>query len=140
MLRISILLFPILLFSQSDDICGVWLEEEKQSHIEIYKNLENNYEGKIIWLAEPIDENGEIKKDKENPNKDLRTRNISGLVIIKNLEYLENNKWANGNIYDARSGKTYSLHANLENKNTLFMRGYLGFSFIGKTTTWTRVK
>ena len=69
MLRISILLFPILLFSQSDDICGVWLEEEKQSHIEIYKNLENNYEGRIIWLAEPIDENGEIKKDKENPNK-----------------------------------------------------------------------
>ena len=140
MLRISILLFPILLFSQSDDICGVWLEEKKQSHIEIYKNLENNYEGKIIWLAEPIDENGEIKKDKENPNKDLRTRNIIGLVIIKNLEYLENNKWANGNIYDARSGKTYSLHANLENKNTQFMRGYLGFSFIGKTTTWTRVK
>ena len=140
MLRISILLFPILLFSQSDDICGVWLEEEKQSHIEIYKNLENNYEGRIIWLAEPIDENGEIKKDKENPNKDLRTRNISGLVIIKNLEYLENNKWENGNIYDARSGKTYSLNANLEDKNTLFMRGYLGFSFIGKTTTWTRIK
>ena len=65
---------------------------------------------------------------------------VIGLVIIKNLEYLENNKWANGNIYDARSGKTYSLNANLEDKNTLFMRGYLGFSFIGKTTTWTRIK
>ena len=61
-------------------------------------------------------------------------------MIIKDLEFLEENKWGNGNIYDARTGKAYSLNASLKDKNTLFMRGYIGFSLIGKTTTWSRVE
>ena len=56
-----------------------------------------------------------------------------------NQQFIDNNKWSNGSIYDARSGKTYNLNANLKNQNTLFMRGYIGFSLIGRTTTWTRV-
>ena len=137
--KLILCFFPILLFGQSSDICGIWLEEKKQSHIEIYKNDQGLYEGKIIWLAEPLDENGEIKKDKENPNKDLRNQTIDGLIIMKNLEYIKKSEWSNGNIYDARTGKTYSLNASLKDNGTLFMRGYMGFSFIGKTTTWTRV-
>ena len=136
-----LLLFPILLIGQNEDlICGIWLEEEEQSHIKIYKNTEGSYEGEIIWLAEPLNELGEIKTDKKNPNKNLRNQTIKGLIIINDLEFNSNNKWSNGNIYDARSGKTYSLNATLENNNTLFMRGYIGFSLIGKTTTWTRIK
>ena len=55
MLTRLLLLIPLLLFSQkkNDLICGKWLEEEKQSHIEIYKTSNNLYEGKIVWLAEP---------------------------------------------------------------------------------------
>ncbi len=140
LLRIICILFPVILFSQnSESICGTWLEEEKQSHIEIYKTDEGYYEGKIIWLAEPLDEDGKIKLDKENPNKKLRNQTIKGLIIIKDLEFTDENKWSNGNIYDARSGKTYSLNARLEDANTLFMRGYIGFSLIGRTTTWTRL-
>ena len=77
---------PTLFFSQENDICGIWLEEEKQSHIKIYKTKNNSYEGKIIWLAEPLDENDEVKRDKENPNKLLREQTIQGLTIIKNLQ------------------------------------------------------
>ena len=140
LLRIVCVLFPVILFSQNaESICGTWLEEEKQSHIEIYKTDEGNYEGKIIWLAEPLDEDGKIKLDKENPNKNLRSQTIKGLIIIKDLEFIDENKWSNGNIYDARSGKIYSLNARLEDNNTLFMRGYIGFSLIGRTTTWTRL-
>ena len=136
-----LLLFPIILLSQeAESICGVWLEEEKQSHIEIYKTDSGDYEGKIIWLAEPLDENGNIKLDKENPDKNLRNQTIKGLVIIQDLQFTDNNKWSEGRIYDARSGKTYSLNAKLKNNNTLFMRGYIGFSLIGKTTTWTRIE
>ena len=140
LLRIICILFPVILFSQSSEsICGIWLEEEKQSHIKIYKNGKGNYEGKIIWLADPLDEDGNIKLDKENPNKKLRNQTIKGLIIIKDLEFIDENKWSNGNIYDARSGKTYSLNARLEDENTLFMRGYIGFSLIGRTTTWQRL-
>ena len=134
-------LFPLYLFAQNEDvICGTWLEEEKQSHIKIYKNTNNLYEGKIIWLAEPLDDAGEIKTDKKNPDKNLQNQTIEGLIIIKDLEFNDNNNWSNGTIYDARSGKTYSLNAKLKNNNTLFMRGYIGFSLIGKTTTWTRIE
>tara|TARA_B100000902_G_C27127425_1_gene821845 strand:- start:211 stop:639 length:429 start_codon:yes stop_codon:yes gene_type:complete len=140
-LRIITILFPIILFGQEANmICGTWLEEKKQSHIEIYQTEDNTYEGKIVWLAEPLNEKGEIKLDKENPDKSLRQRTIQNLIIIEQLEFTEKNQWSNGSIYDARSGKTYSLNAKLEGQETLFMRGYLGFSLIGKTTRWTRIK
>ena len=140
-MRIITILFPIILFGQEANmICGTWLEEKKQSHIEIYQREDNTYEGKIVWLAEPLNEKGAIKLDKENPDKSLRQRTIQNLIIIEQLEFTEKNQWSNGSIYDARSGKTYSLNAKLEGQETLFMRGYLGFSLIGKTTRWTRIK
>jgi uncharacterized protein (DUF2147 family) len=139
LIRLIFTLLPFFLIAQENNICGIWLEEKKQSHIEIYQTEKGLFEGKIIWLAEPLNENGEIKKDKENPNELLRGQTLKGLTIIKKLEYLDKNEWGNGTIYDARSGKTYSLNANLKNDKTLFMRGYIGFSFIGKTTTWTKV-
>ena len=140
MLLRLLLLFPIVLLSQDkESICGIWLEEKKQSHIEIYKTDSGDYEGKIIWLAEPLDENGNTKLDKENPDKNLRNQTIKGLVVINDLKFIDNNKWSDGTIYDARSGKTYSLNAHLKDPNTLFMRGYIGFSLIGRTTTWTRL-
>jgi len=140
-LRIITVLFPIILLGQeSNMICGTWLEEKKQSHIEIYQTESNTYEGKIVWLAEPLNEKGEVKLDKENPDKILRQRTIQNLIIIEQLKFIGTNQWSNGSIYDARSGKTYSLNAKLEGQETLFMRGYLGFSLIGKTTRWTRIK
>ena len=140
MLLNILLLLPFALLSQTPmDICGVWLEQEKKSHIEIYQNKDSLYEGKIIWLAEPLNEMGQEKKDDKNPNDLLKKRAINGLTIIKNLEYIEENKWSNGTIYDARSGKTYSLTTSMKDVNTLYMRGYFGFSLIGKTTSWTRI-
>ncbi len=140
-LRIIIIILPMIVIGQeSNMICGTWLEEKKQSHIEIYQIDDDTYEGKIVWLAEPLNELGEIKLDKENPDKSLRHRKIQNLIIIEKLQFIETNQWSNGSIYDARSGKTYSLNAKLEDQNTLFMRGYIGFSLIGKTTRWTRIK
>ena len=65
-LRIITIIFPIIFIGQeSNMICGTWLEEKKQSHIEIYQIDDDTYEGKIVWLAEPLNELGEIKLDKE---------------------------------------------------------------------------
>ena len=130
-----------MIFSQqiSDDICGIWLEEKKESHIEIYK-INDMYYGKIVCLANPNNDDGSIKLDKENPDPELKNRNILGLEIIKNLEFIESNYWANGQIYDARTGKTYELNARLKSKDILLLRGFIGLSLIGKTTNWSRVK
>ena len=148
MKKTLILIFCTLLsffsFSQKKDaLVGVWLEEEGQSKIEIYAvNTSEGikYEGKIIWLEEPLRENGEIKLDDKNPNPQLREQTILGLIIMKDLKFKRTSYWYDGSIYDARSGKTYSLEIIMPDKNTLKLRGYLGISLIGKTTIWKRVK
>jgi len=50
----------------------------------------------------------------------------------------EKKEWNNGEIYDTREGDTYSLFARLKDENTFDLRGYIGFSLFGKTTSWTR--
>ena len=137
--NIFFLLITIICQGQSNDILGVWLEEKKESKIEVYKK-DNSFFGKIIWLKEPLDEDGKIKLDKKNPNNSMRENPINGLVIMKDLKYKKKGEWSDGEIYDARSGKTYSLEVYMKNVNKLDLRGYLGFTLFGKTTTWTRVK
>ena len=137
--KILFLFITIFCQAQSDDILGIWLEEKKESKIEVYKK-DNSFFGKIIWLKEPLDEDGKIKLDKKNPNNSMRENPINGLVIMKDLKYKKKGEWSDGEIYDARSGKTYSLEVYMKNVNKLDLRGYLGFTLFGKTTTWTRVK
>ena len=139
---VNIFLLTILinnfLFSQnSNDIIGIWLNEERNAKIEIYKS-ENLFFGKMIWLKEPKDINGEFKTDKNNPNKNLRNKKLLGLKILSNLIWNHKEKeWINGSIYNARDGKTYKLFANLSEEK-LKLRGYVGFSLFGKTTIWTK--
>ena len=137
--KILFLFLTIFCQAQSDDILGIWLEEKKQSKIEVYKK-DNSFFGKIVWLKKPLDEDGNIKLDKKNPNNSMRENPIKGLVIMKDLKYKKKGEWSDGEIYDARSGKTYSLEVYMKNVNKLDLRGYLGFTLFGKTTTWTRVK
>ena len=137
--KILFLFITIFCQAQSDDILGIWLEEKKQSKIEIYKK-DNNFFGKIIWLKEPLDEYGNIKLDKKNPNNSMRKNPINGLAIMKDLKYKKKGEWSDGEIYDARSGKTYSLEVYMKNINKLDLRGYIGYTLFGKTTSWTRVK
>ncbi len=58
---------------ESTDIIGYWLNEEEEAKIEIYQK-ENIFEGKIIWMVQPKDENGEWKLDTKNPIENLRNR------------------------------------------------------------------
>jgi uncharacterized protein (DUF2147 family) len=46
--------------------------------------------------------------------------------------------WEDGTIYDPKNGKTYSCIIKSKGPNILDIRGYIGISIIGRTTTWTR--
>jgi uncharacterized protein (DUF2147 family) len=52
--------------------------------------------------------------------------------------YSGEGKWKSGRIYDPNSGKTYKCKVTPVNENTLELRGYIGFSLLGRTETWTR--
>ena len=125
--------------NQADDILGLWLNEDKDAHVEIYKE-KGMYYGKIVWLKEPIDEvTGKPKLDDENADESLRTRPVLGLLILKDFVFDGSSEWEDGTIYDPKNGKTYSCYMAFEDKNLLKIRGFIGFSLLGRSTYWTRV-
>ncbi|HPE56227.1 MAG TPA: DUF2147 domain-containing protein [Bacteroidales bacterium] len=122
---------------KAEDVLGIWFNEEKDAKIEIYKQGDQ-YFGKIVWLEEPIDpETGKAKVDDENPEEELQTRPIMGLLLVKDFEW-DGELWDDGEIYDPKSGNTYDCYMKLEEKDKLKVRGYIGISLIGRTTYWTR--
>ena len=63
-----------------------------------------------------------------------------GIELLTDFVFDGKDEWTDGEIYDPKSGKTYSSYMAFESKDKLKIRGYIGFSLIGKTTYWTRVK
>ena len=116
-----------------------WYTPEKDAKIKFYKK-NDEYFGKIVWLEEPYNDQGELKKDTENPDPEKRDRTIKGLELFKGFEYDGDNEWDDGTVYDAKSGDTYSCEMWLEDNNTLKVRGYIGISWIGRTETFTRAE
>lgn len=126
-----------------DEIIGIWLSQEKDAKIEIYKSG-NTYAGKIIWLKEPNDhETGKPQIDKKNPDIKLRTRPIMGMNLVYGFSFNKKDKeWSGGIIYDGRSGQTYKCYLELKETTVLKIRGYIGASWmgLGKTVLWSRIK
>ena len=61
-----------------------------------------------------------------------------GMVMMNSFSHIEGKVWDNGKLYDPKKGKTYTGRITLTDSNTLDLRGYIGFSFIGRSSTWTR--
>ena len=118
-------------------ILGVWLSENKDGKIEVYKSG-NKYFGKLIWGKTMYEADGTTsRKDVENKDEKLRSRNLKDLVMLTNFTY-HDNTWEGGEIYDPYSGKTYSCTLKLKD-GKLNIRGYVGVSLFGRTSVWERV-
>ena len=134
----ALALASIFVFAQKNvDVVGEWYNEEKDAVITIFEDGKT-LSGKITWMKFPNDENGNPKSDPLNPDESLRNRARMGMVMMTGFTYTESNIWDNGELYDPKKGKTYSGKITLTDKNTLDLRGYIGFSFIGRSSTWTR--
>ena len=128
----------LLAFSQNNaDIVGEWYSAGKGGIITLFEENET-ISGKITWLQFPNDENGNPKTDPLNPDEKLKSRARMGMVMMTGFAYDEDNVWDDGELYDPKKGKTYSGMMTLKDKNTIDLRGYIGFSFIGRSSTWTR--
>jgi uncharacterized protein (DUF2147 family) len=127
--------------AQADKVLGFWLTEEKDAQIQIVKSADGKYNGTIVWLDEPFEDDGSIKVDDENPDPKLQKRTIMGLPLLKNFVYDSKNKeWQDGTIYDPDSGNTYDCYMWFdEDQNVLKIKGYiLGMRFIGRKSEWYR--
>lgn len=126
---------------KTDDVKGLWLNEEKDAIVEIFRNGDK-YFGKIVWLKEPNEENGKPKVDDKNPEVSFQNRPVMGLELLKNFVYYGADKWEDGTIYDPNNGKTYKCIITIKNPDLLYIRGYIGRAWmgLGRTTEWARTK
>ena len=62
---------------------------------------------------------------------------IEGLIILKGLTW-DGNQWTGGTILDPANGKEYQCTLTLDGTSQLNVRGFIGFSFIGRTQRWKR--
>jgi uncharacterized protein (DUF2147 family) len=124
--------------AQSENaILGLWHNTEKTAQIQIIKSG-SEFIGKITWVKNP-NPDGKPILDKQNSDPKLRTRPVLGLSILDGLKY-GGGVWKDGEIYDPNSGKTYSCEVRLKSEAVLEVKGYVGFSFVGRTVEWTRIK
>ena len=124
--------------SEKDKIEGLWYNDVKSAKIQITKEKDGKFYGKVVWLKEPL-KNGKPKVDELNSDEKLRTRPRLGLPVLSGFEKDGDDKYTNGKIYDPNNGKTYSCKITHKGK-TLDIRGYIGISLFGRTTTWERAE
>jgi uncharacterized protein (DUF2147 family) len=130
-----------ILFAQteSDAVLGVWETGSGKARVKIDK-VGDKFYGKVVWLREPLNEEGKPKVDKNNPDEKLRTVPILGYKLIKDFSYKGDKTWEEGTIYDPENGSTYSCTIKMTDENTLDVRGFIGVSLFGRTDVWKRVQ
>lgn len=126
--------------SNGEEIVGVWETGNGKARVKIDKAGEK-FQGKIVWLREPLNEEGKPKVDKNNPDESLRKKPLLGYSMLKDFLYSESAEaWEDGTIYDPENGSTYSCIIKMKDENTLEVRGYIGVSLFGRTDVWKRVQ
>ncbi|QGM28327.1 MULTISPECIES: DUF2147 domain-containing protein [Acinetobacter] len=137
--------FASLMFSGSlfaADLTGTWQSIDDKTGspkalIEITKAENGTFTGKIVKVTPRAGYTPKtICVDCPAP---YTNKPLVGLEIIKGLQHVDNNNYANGRILDPLAGKMYSLKGRLAaNGKRLTLRGYVGISAIGRTQTWIR--
>ncbi len=138
---ISISLSPIAgAFAQSSAI-RLWRDDASGADIRITADNQGILTGRIAAVRDSVDANGRPPRDEKNPDAQLRSRPILGLPMLTGMKATAANTWDGGEIYDARSGKTYRASMRLTHPDTLRVRGYvkLGVVKVGRTAVWVRV-
>jgi uncharacterized protein (DUF2147 family) len=120
---------------------GLWSTEGGKSRVEIF-DCAGKLCGKIVWLKEPLDDQGKEKVDRENPDEALKGRKILGLALLSDFvaEGDSGRQWTDGRIYNPEDGQTYKCNMELQDDGKLKVRGYVGLPLFGKTQIWTPAK
>lgn len=132
----AIILAALLSF-QTSTVQGTWVNIDDETGVEkseITLYVENGkLYGKIERLLLPEDQGKVCEKCKGKE----KNQPIEGLIIVKGL-VKDGEVWTDGKILDPANGKSYDCTIKLDDSNTLNVRGYLGFSFIGRSQVWKR--
>ncbi len=128
--------------ADSDSPIGRWQTFDDRTHapkgmVRIYE-----HEGKLF---------GRIERPPARKNDadvcavctdDRKDQPIDGLLIIRNMNRSSEDplEWSGGDILDPETGRLYRLTMRVEERGAkLAVRGFFGFSLLGRTQTWSRI-
>ena len=110
--------------------------------------------GKVKSIVEISDAGGgklvgkvaQVLNSEKGPNRtcelctgDRKDKPVTGMVILWDVKQ-DGDVWDGGTILDPNNGKTYGVKLTpMENGAKLQVRGFMGFSWLGRTQVWERV-
>ncbi len=139
LIALLLAVLPMAAFAQNTPV-GKWRTIDDKtgkikSIVEIYDAGNGSLSGKVVQV---------LQSDKgPNPICDLcegdnHNKPVTGMVIVWGLKQ-EGDTWDDGKILDPHNGKVYSAKMTPQDGGAkLEVRGYMGFSLLGRSQTWIR--
>ena len=144
LLALLLLALPLSAISQKvaaqNTPVGTWTTiddktQKPKSVVEIYQAKDGSLAGRVT----------EILQSDRGPNPicdkcsgDRKDKPVKGMVILWGIRQ-KGDTWEGGQILDPKNGKTYSVKVTpVEGGKKLDVRGFMGFSMLGRTQTWVR--
>ncbi|MGC9450259.1 MAG: DUF2147 domain-containing protein [Oceanipulchritudo sp.] len=107
-----------------------------KSIVTLYLDSDGKLEGRVI----------EILHSDRGPNPlcdncpgERKGKPVLGMVILWGLKETGDGDWKGGQIIDPKNGKVYKAKLHLREDGRLEVRGFVGFSLLGRTQTWEPV-
>lgn len=120
-------------------VLGKWKtvdEDGKAKSIVEITQVGSEARGRVIDILDPAKLNSTCEKCKgEKLNQPIK-----GMEILWGLKETKKGiEWSGGEILDPNNGKTYKcLMRPIEDGKKLEVRGYIGFSLLGRTQVWEK--
>ena len=122
-----------------DKDLGTWLNSENKGKIQLRECGNESLCGQIVWLKDPLDENGKPWRDILNPDPKLKRREVVGIDVMINTKKIAPMTWQ-GHIYDPEVGKTYYLKHLKISGDQVEIKGCLPAGWPCRTKYWTRTE
>lgn len=93
--------------------------------------------GKIEKIFDPAKQDARCDKCTDS----RKDQPLVGFPVIRNVKAGDDGVWSGGDITDPNNGKVYKVKIKpVDDGKKLEVRGYVGFSLLGRTQTWIRVE
>ncbi len=116
---------------------GIWLTEKGKVAVRLH-DCDSGLCGQIVWMAEPHDKTGSLRRDTKNPDAARRDRAWCGMGVISGLKPAPDGSWSGGRFYYPKHGRSYDLNLR-PTDNGLEVHAYAGLKFLGVTESWQRL-
>ena len=139
LLALPLLAVSFSAFAQQSPV-GTWTTiddktQQPKSIVEIYETRNGSLAGKVVEVLQSDQGENPVCLKCEGERKD---QPIEGMVILWGVQQ-RGDTWEGGKILDPASGKVYSVRMRpTEGGTRMEVRGFMGFSLLGKTQTWQR--